>query len=118
MADPDIVAVKGLDHRRSKVDQFEPLCNVGRRFANLRRDQLDGVFWFFQIKKRFEALRLLHRVNLGALKVLDKLGLQHFRVGHFPNADRHGRSRGQFRTPVATFSEDDLEVPFATRPHQ
>ena len=51
VADADLVAVEGFDRNLDKLGQLQPLRDVGRRFAHLRRDLLDAVLRLFQFSR-------------------------------------------------------------------
>jgi hypothetical protein len=71
VTDADLLGVERFDHYRDKLRQSGAAGNVGGSLADLRPNLLDAVLRLLQIQKRMKALRLLQRVNVTALQVLD-----------------------------------------------
>src|SRR4051812_42951469 len=63
---PDAVSVERFNGCRREVGQLEPLRNKGGSLANLGCDLVNAVLRAFQVQQGAEALRFLHRRNLGA----------------------------------------------------
>ncbi len=64
--DSDRQATSFRSHQKScvkpyEVHQLQSLRDKRGRFARLGRNLLDRVGWLFQVEKRLEPLRLLHR---------------------------------------------------------
>jgi hypothetical protein len=90
MAYADLIGIERLDCFGNKVGQLESRSDEHGRLAHLRRDLLDAVLRFVQCEQGAEALRLLHRMNLGANQVLDELRFERFGIAHLPDANGHG----------------------------
>ena len=71
MAYADLIGIERIDRCGYKVGQFQPRRHEDGSLAHLRGDLLDAVLGFVQVQQGAEALRLFHRVNLGANQVLD-----------------------------------------------
>ena len=71
MAYADFLGIERIDHWRGKFRQSNSGRAIRRRFPNFRGDLLDAVLRVFQVEQGFESLRLLQRVHVAALQVLD-----------------------------------------------
>jgi hypothetical protein len=67
----DFVGIERRDHWSGKLRQANSGSAICRGFAYLGRDLLDAALRVVQVKEGFESLRLLQRVNVAALQVLD-----------------------------------------------
>ena len=112
MPDADLLAVEGFDHHGNKLGQSQTSGNVGRVLTGPGGDLLDGVYRLLQAKKRTEALRLLHRVNVAPHEVFHQLSLQRLCVGKLDDADGNGCGLGDLRGAITPRPGNDLEAVF------
>jgi hypothetical protein len=114
----DFIGIEGFDGSGNKIGQLQSSSDKGRIFANPRAYLLDAVLGFFQVEEGAEALRLLHRVNVLALQVLDDGHLDGPGIGEMDDADRNGGNFGHLRGAVTPCSGDDLKPVLCERTHQ
>jgi hypothetical protein len=108
-----------LLHRRGQVEQAQQIARRAARAAHrLRRLFVRELELGDQA---LQALRLLQRVQVLALQVLDQRHHRGGLVGHLAHQHRHFFEPGQARGAHAAFAGDDLVAPLGRRadgPHQ
>jgi hypothetical protein len=67
----DLLAVKRIDHNGRKLGQFQTRSHKRGCLSRAGGDLFNGVFRLFQVEKSAEAVRLLHRMHIGANQILD-----------------------------------------------
>jgi hypothetical protein len=118
VAHSDLVFRKGFDDCRGQFGQANPRSNVPWLFAAFCRDLLNGIGRFFQMQQRGEALRLLQRMYVPPLKVLDDRHFERLSVAEVGDANRHIADCRQLRRPVAPRPGNNLIGLWPFGPHQ
>jgi hypothetical protein len=102
-----------LDLRR-KVEQSQHVSHVAARFGDDPPKRLLGVAIF--LDQPLVGLRLLDRVEVLALDILDQRNLKRLRVGKIAHDRRDLMQLRLLRRAPASLARDDLEA-VAVRPH-
>ena len=98
MAHADLVLGEGFGHCRGKLRKAGAGGHVCRRLSALGPDLLHGVV---KVQERDIAGRLVQRMNVAPLQVLNDAGFEGLRVGQFHDAHRNGIESGELRRAVA-----------------
>ena len=101
----DLVLGEGFGHGGGKLCESGAGRHVCRRLAALGRNLLHGVV---EVQERDIAVRLVQRVNIAPLQVLNDAGFEGLRIGEFHDAHRNGIESGQLRRAVAPRPGHDL----------
>ena len=90
------------------MQETQPRIDVGGALAGLLDQR--GYVIAGKVQKTLEALRLLVRVHVHALRILHQLPLHRLGVGKFHDAGRQGKEFGKLRGTEAPCPCNDLEA--------
>ncbi|MNJ36540.1 hypothetical protein D3C77_313310 [compost metagenome] len=106
MAGRQVAAHHVLAHRLGQLQQAQGVGHVAAALADHPRQGVLGAAE--ALHQHGVGVGLLHRVEIGALDVLDDADLQHLDVLHLAHHDRHLAQAGGLGGAPATFAGDDL----------
>jgi hypothetical protein len=103
-------------HRGRQLQQTQKLADRGAILAGAHGHLLLGHVEL--AREPLEGARLLHRVQVGALQILDDGDLHRLLVGDLAQNGRDGLLAGQLRGPPAPLAGDKLEAAIGLRADQ
>src|SRR6185312_1432677 len=115
MAEGDIARLNVPLHRSRELEQAEEVRYAGAVFAGAR-----GHLLLSEVEVLGEPLvgaGLLHRVQIGALKVFDDGHLHRLAIRDFADDGRDGRFAGALRSKPAAFTRNQLIAPSGNNPN-